>query len=322
MHIIGMRLKDNLEVEKYLRRHRTPSEMERDFPDFPYIHYTLNFDRFLEDQTPWHRHRALEIIEVLSGRLTARSSRSSYVMETGEICFFGTQVLRRLSPDPAGGSTVCELTLFYPELINGGWGNVFDSRYVSPVLDCRDMDIFYLSNQNEQTAGLKEYLRNAREICDRREYGYEFDVRREMSEAWKLLFLAARPRLNQRRTMNDRSEERMQSMMSFIQKHYAGEIGMAEIAAAGMVSERECFRCFQATLGITPIRFLQNYRIRLAARRLLESDDTIQSISEQTGFRDSSYFGRVFQKAMHCTPTEFRKRHHLIESMEETEEND
>lgn len=320
MHIIGMRLKDNLEVEKYLHRTRTLSPKEQDFPKFPYIHYTLDSRRFLEDQTPWHRHRVLEMIEVISGRATVRTSKSSYVLEAGEICYIGPQVLRQFSPDPAAGITVSELTLFYPELISGGWGNAFDSRYVSPILDSRDLDLFYFSNQNELTDGVRTHLRRAQEICDRRDYGYEFDVRQEMTEVWKLLFLAVKPRLNQRRSINDRSEERMQTMMSFIQKHYAEEISLSDIASAAMVSERECFRCFQNTLGITPTRFLQNYRIRIAARRLLESDDTIQSISEQTGFRDSSYFGRVFQKTMHCTPTVFRKEHHLIGSPEPAED--
>lgn len=321
MHMIGMRLKDNLEVERYLRRSRTVSRKEQDYPDFPYIWYTLDFTRFLEDRTPWHRHRELEMVEVTSGAINIRTSKSSYICSAGEVCFIGAQVLRQISPEPLGSHAVCELNLFFPELINGNWGNAFDSRYVSPILDCRDMDLFYFSRQNEQTDAVRSHLQAARRICDAKKYGYEFDVRREMSEVWKLLYQAAEPRLHQRRTLSDRSEERMQAMMSFIQSHYAEEISLADIANAALISERECFRCFKSTLGVTPTRYLQNYRVRMAARMLLESGDTVQEISEKNGFRDSSYFGRVFQKTMHITPTAFRRRHQFA-GEEEAEDDE
>ena len=314
MHVIAMRLNENLEVERYLRRHSTPSRKELDYPDFPYIFYTLDFALFLEDALPWHWHRNLEVAEVISGSVIVRSSKSSYVVREGELCFINAHALHQIAPEQADKKPVLEMHLFLPELVSGGFDNAFDTRYVRPVLESRDLDLFYFSAQNEQTAALKEHLRAARELCGAKAYGYEFDVRREISAFWKGLFAAALPRLQQNHALTDRSEERMRQMMSYIQKHFTGELTLSDIAASAMVSERECLRCFQNTLGVSPVHYLLNYRVRRAARLLLETDDSVQSISEAVGFKDSSYFGRVFRKTFHNSPSAFRKNHrHIIQ---------
>lgn len=311
MHIIGLRLKDDLEVERRLRRHRKPSPEELDYPNFPYLSYVLDFEFYLEDNLPWHWHHDLEIIEVTRGRLTVRTSKSSYPLEEGELCFINAHTLHQILPDSS--PCILETHLFLPNLISGGWGGACDTKYVSPVLDCRELDCFPFSRQNAQTQAIRDRLAAARSLSEKREFAYEFDVRHQLTEVWKILFTAVSPRLKQRRLLDERSEERMRAMLTFIQKNHAKKIGTAEIAASALISERECFRCFQKTLGITPIRYLQNYRVRMAARRLLETDDTVLSISQAVGFSDNSYFGKIFQKYLHCTPLEFRKRHRYTE---------
>lgn len=308
MQIIGLRLTENMEVERYLHRGHTPSPQEKAYPGFPYISYELDFETYLEDRTPFHQHKEFEFLVVTSGSITIRSSKSSYILSTGECCLVNVSTLHAVAPEPAGSHATVDVHLFYPDIITGTWGTVFDSRYVSPVLESRDLDLFYFSHQNKYTADVVRYLDAAKEASEGQQPGYELDVRAYFSLLWKKVFQDIKPHLGQRRTLNDRNEERMQIMLLYIRKNYQSHIDLADIAASAMISERECFRCFQNTLGISPTRYLQNYRIRMAARRLLESDDTIQSISEAVGFNDHSYFGRIFQKHMHCTPTEFRKK--------------
>ncbi|MCD8055030.1 MAG: helix-turn-helix domain-containing protein [Lachnospiraceae bacterium] len=306
MHIIGLRLTEDLEVERRLRPHTAPRE-EEDFV-FPCAFYTVDFDHFLEDAVPWHWHRDVEIIEVTAGTLRIQSSKRSYTLDVGELCFINANALHQMLP--AGSDAVCSFKscLFQPDLVSGGWGNALDTRYVSPLLDCRDLDLLPFTAENPRTEPVRELLQSARMLSQQREFAYEFDVRTQLTGIWKYLCLEARPRLALRRTVDDRSEERIQAMLSYIQKNYTKKIGLAEIAGAAAISERECFRCFQKTLRVTPIHYLQNYRVRMAARRLLETDDTVLDISQSVGFTDNSYFGRIFQKYLHCSPSEFRKR--------------
>ena len=278
-HIIGMRLKDNMAVERYLRRRLTFSQEELDFPEFPFLDYTLDFRYFWEDQTPWHWHRALELVRVVSGRICLRTNKTCRTLDPGDVCYISPQTLRRIAPEPLHSGAVCEL------------------------------DLFVMPGGTPQAAALGEHLARARQLNREKPFGYQLDIRSEVSDAWKILFREMQPGLAPPDPGSHRSEKRLQTMLSFILKNYASDISLADIAAAATVSERECFRCFQEILGITPTHYLQHHRIRMAVRRLLETDDSVQAISEAVGFRDSSYFGRVFQKIMHCTPSAFRRDH-------------
>jgi AraC-like DNA-binding protein len=63
---------------------------------------------------------------------------------------------------------------------------------------------------------------------------------------------------------------------------------------------------FATTMGMVYSRFERRARLAHAARLLLGSDKSVESIGEQTGFTDGSHFHRAFLKHYECTPTEFR----------------
>ena len=92
--------------------------------------------------------------------------------------------------------------------------------------------------------------------------------------------------------------ERLKTMMQFIHACYGEKITLEQIAASAGISPRECSRCFQRCIKISPMNYLNDYRVRMAARLLSQTGRTILSISEQCGFSSSSYFGKLFQKTM------------------------
>ena len=78
-------------------------------------------------------------------------------------------------------------------------------------------------------------------------------------------------------------------------------------AAAADISERECLRCFQKMLQISPIQYLLKYRVMQGAKMLLE--DPAASISEaavRCGFDSPSNFTKMFRRFYNCTPREYR----------------
>src|SRR5262245_23025042 len=57
------------------------------------------------------------------------------------------------------------------------------------------------------------------------------------------------------------------------------------LAREAGVSLRSLSRLFQADLNISPADFVERVRVDLARRRLLESDDSIETIARGCGFR-------------------------------------
>jgi len=308
MHIIAIRLTDNQELERYLFPTSEGRDTKSKYPSFPFVCHTLDFRTFIEDKTPWHRHKDFKIIEATEGSLIIKSSRNTVNLSPGDLCFVNSSVFHSIAPaDESDPDAVINIYQFLPEFISGKTGNSFDREYVAPVVERRDQDILFLSGKNSAAMGITESLSIIRHEYEGNGFGREFKIKHQIDVIFLMVYETVISRLKQDHVVNDIMEDRMQTMISFILKNYQNPIKLSDIAESALVSERECLRCFQNTIGITPIKFLQHYRVRRAARRLLETDDSIQLISEAAGFSDISYFGRVFKEQMHVTPSQFRK---------------
>ena len=124
---------------------------------------------------------------------------------------------------------------------------------------------------------------------------------------WQLLFLETADLRKNDRPRNSRAEERLKKMLNYIHTNYSASIVLRDIARSADVSERECTRIFSKTTNHTPVEYLRHYRIQMAERYLLESADSISDISDRCGFRDLSYFGRIFREETGRTPSQYRK---------------
>ncbi len=96
--------------------------------------------------------------------------------------------------------------------------------------------------------------------------------------------------------------------MAYIHEHYAEPMSREELSRRLAVSERYLTRCFGQETGLTPVAYLNRYRVQQASEMLRRGQLTITEIALACGFSDSSYFGRVFQKEIGLTPSEFRRR--------------
>lgn len=60
-------------------------------------------------------------------------------------------------------------------------------------------------------------------------------------------------------------------------------------------------------LGVSPNMYIQNERLRLAAKLLLEGELTVAQISDKVGFADTTYFHKCFKNKFGVTPGKYGK---------------
>jgi transcriptional regulator GlxA family with amidase domain len=98
----------------------------------------------------------------------------------------------------------------------------------------------------------------------------------------------------------------------WLQKNFARDVAMRDLARAVSVSDRTLVRRFGAAVGQTPIAYLQAVRLE-AARALLEAGDMpVQAVAAQVGYNDASSFSRLFRKGVGLSPGAYRRRFQLI----------
>lgn len=147
-----------------------------------------------------------------------------------------------------------------------------------------------------------------REVCavSDQEVAYELHFIEAVCKVWRLLMLHVE---HEKGTAAVSSQERrVKEMLSFIHEHFAERITVDDLARASTVSRSECFRCFQAVLGKSPVEYLTEYRLSMATTMLVNSDRTLSEISELCGFSSPSYFGKVFRERCGVSPKRYREQ--------------
>ena len=75
------------------------------------------------------------------------------------------------------------------------------------------------------------------------------------------------------------------------------------------MSKASLYRKLKALTGQSTNEFLQNFRLKYAARLLTESDRPISDIAYDVGFSDPYYFSRAFKKLFEMSPKQWRQEH-------------
>ena len=101
-------------------------------------------------------------------------------------------------------------------------------------------------------------------------------------------------------------EPLMENIKKFIEENIECDISIADVARIFHYNEKYLGRLFKKKTDKTFSQYIIHRRLEIAKRHLISSRDTVLSISESVGFRNVTYFNRMFQKYSGMTPTEFR----------------
>jgi len=93
--------------------------------------------------------------------------------------------------------------------------------------------------------------------------------------------------------------------MAYIHAYYTESISRSDVAAHVGLSERHLTRCFHQEVGLTPITYLNRYRVKQAKILLDTGDKGITEIAVEVGFSSSSYFTRVFRDEVGVSPRDY-----------------
>ena len=98
-------------------------------------------------------------------------------------------------------------------------------------------------------------------------------------------------------------------VLEYIREEFAAPFDLALLAQHAGMSERSFQRHFKKAFQMTPSGYLRQFRIGKVCQMLLETDETISAIAQETGFTDHSHLIREFASAMGSTPSAYRTRY-------------
>ena len=269
--------------------------------DFPYIASRAELDRYT---VPWHWHKALELFYMESGTLEYSTPHGKWIFPAGSGGLLNSNVLHCSRVLPGGEANIQLLHLFDPVFLSGSPGSIIENRYILPFLSS-GLELLSLYPEQPDHLLVLENIKQAFTLS-KEIWGYEFHLRALLSKIWLDLYALAEPAFQNNR--RNASDDQLKQMMIYIHEHYPEPISIDQLANIAHISRRVCFRLFQQNLHMTPLQYIQSYRLQKARELLKSTSQSITTIAATCGLGSSSYFTRIFRKEFDCSPLQFRKQ--------------
>jgi DNA-binding response OmpR family regulator len=133
------------------------------------------------------------------------------------------------------------------------------------------------------------------------------DLRRKMKEKYKGALLQTSPS-EKIQSMHPKEAAFIKKITDTLEKNYAREeFSLPDFCKAIGMSRPQLFRKLKALTGTSPSNFIRSFRLQ-KARALLETTDiNVNEVAFRTGFKDPSYFSKVFQEEFSVKPSSLSK---------------
>jgi len=86
------------------------------------------------------------------------------------------------------------------------------------------------------------------------------------------------------------------------------DLGVKQVCQAAGLSLRHFMRLFRSEVGMTPIQYLNRYRVEQAKHLLVSSDKTMDQVARLVGTSNQNYFSFLFRKLTGSSPSEYRTK--------------
>jgi AraC-like DNA-binding protein len=113
--------------------------------------------------------------------------------------------------------------------------------------------------------------------------------------------------LARNRELSEQAQHLVRQAIAYIHQHYADPISRVDLARHVALSEDYLTACFRKELGVTPITYINRFRVNRAQKLLVDTAKSITEIARDVGFSDSGYFSRVFRREVGQSPTDYRQ---------------
>lgn len=106
------------------------------------------------------------------------------------------------------------------------------------------------------------------------------------------------------------ADEYVKSALNYIHTfYYHNNMTVEEIGSYIGIDRSYLYRLFKEKMGVSPKRYIIEYKLKTAARLLRETTLSIGQVARSAGFEDQLYFSTAFSRFFQKSPTAYRKEY-------------
>lgn len=276
---------------------KIPTSLESSFNAFIYE------NKYFE--TPWHFHPEYELTYITKGKGTRFVGNNVQEFKEGDLVLLGSNLPHCWKNTDKLKGGVQSLVFQWDNTILGeNWLENKEFQNIKKLLNDASQGIsFNTSSEN----GLIERIESIIHMKPLEKLLCFIQILEELSKHKSIEFLSNE---GFNPILNVKTNDRIDLIYNYIQENFDQKIRLIEIADSLHMSEEGFCRFFKKTLGKSFFTFVNEYRINLICKMLIETKKQVSEIAYECGYESLPFFYRQFQKLMNCSPLIFRKKYH------------
>lgn len=120
-------------------------------------------------------------------------------------------------------------------------------------------------------------------------------------------------------TEDNMNEQRLFSILRYIQLKYTKKIKVSDISKAFNYDRTYIYKMFMKTIGMSPSEYIEGLRMKLACELIRENKLSITEIAAKTGYSDYNWFFNVFKRNFNLSPNEYAQLPELEQLRHDTD---
>ena len=262
-----------------------------------------------EFDAPWHYHPEFELTVILQSEGIRYVGNSMETFEAGDLVLLGPNLPHcwKYTPDSHGPAS--SIVVQWPgEFMGNGWQDVEEFKSVKRLLQLAGQGIRF---SQEVSARVKPILAEMLDMQPFPRLMKFLEVLDLLAAVKNIHFLCeqgfAYP-------LNYEDNQRINTVYNYIREHYAERITLATLSGLVHMSEESFSRFFSRIMQKPLFTFLNEYRINMASKMLIETDMQVAEIGFACGYESPPFFFRQFRKFGGMTPAAYRKQFRSTEA--------
>lgn len=137
---------------------------------------------------------------------------------------------------------------------------------------------------------------------------YQKEVVKGLAYSLLMLILRENRECDKRQNEGEKSvHRRIQDVLEYVQKEYAGALYSSDLAKIVNMSETHFRRLFVQIVDMSPMDYVNMVRVQKACELMRKNDDSMEQIAVKVGYQTITTFNRNFKKFMGTSPYQWKR---------------
>lgn len=243
---------------------------------------------------PFHWHRSAEMLYVKRGKLNIWMNKKKYELKQNDFIYINSKEVHSTQSPEDNEVIVLQ--------IPGDFLETFSNRK-SLHIHCNTIEL----SENKVFDNIRELLYQMYLYSERKDDAYYLKVYSLLFELGYILVKNYKISEESIDINTQKYLDRLSEICKYIKLNYTETLSLNSVADKFGYTPQYLARMFQKYTGSTFLTYLNTIRLNAAFKQLMNTDLSVLTIAEESGFSNVKSFHKLFKESYGMTPSTYRK---------------